>query len=125
VKIIDENLLRSFREKPRCEWCGKPNVGQLQPHHVRCRGMGGGGRLDVPVNLIALCAVPCHDDAHHGRITATDLLAVVAAREGVLQQDIIDEVNRLRRTPGSCRVDGPEKNHRRKLRPRSRPRREK
>jgi hypothetical protein len=107
MRVVDENLLQMFRGKPRCEWCGRTNGGQLQPHHLWCRGMGGGGRLDVPVNLIALCAVPCHHDAQEGRILKADLLAVVAAREGVLQQDIIDEVNRLRRTPGTRRVDQP------------------
>lgn len=95
MKIIDEALLQEFRDKQRCEWCGR--VGIVQPHHLWARGMGGGGRLDVRINLIALCA-NCHSRHHQGgRPLKCDLLADVAAREGMMQDDIEREIYRLRR----------------------------
>ena len=95
--IEDEKLLDHFRRKERCEWCGHWTGGHCHPHHLWTRGMGGGGRLDIAINLIAVCFF-CHVDIHSGRILFCDLLAKVAAREDWNQQDIRREIARLRRT---------------------------
>lgn len=96
--VIDEPLLNEFRQKGRCEWCARKR--QTCPHHLHARGMGGGGRLDIRVNLVALCQ-ECHDNHHLGnRPLRCDLLAVVAAREKTTQDQILEEIWRLRRTPG-------------------------
>ncbi len=97
MRIVDETVLDEFRGPGKCEWCGF-RCYALHPHHLWARGMGGGGRLDVRINLIGLCWV-CHSDVHHGDISRQDLLAVVAAREGKLQSEIEEEIWRLRRTP--------------------------
>lgn len=95
MKVIDEKLLGEFRGW-LCEWCGLREWSV--PHHLWARGMGGGGRLDVRINLISLCAF-CHNDVHAGLIQRCDLLAVVAARERTTQGRIEAEIYRLRRTP--------------------------
>lgn len=83
----DEAVLDLFRDKSRCEYCG--NVAKCQPHHFHARGMGGGSRLDVRVNLLALCHV-CHGQAHAGYVLRCDLLAIIAAREQAQQGDIAE-----------------------------------
>lgn len=88
-----------FKARPRCEWCGKPNRSGLDPHHaIHKRGIGGGSRLDIPWNLVALCRWPCHEDAERGRITKADMLGVISAREGVPQDTIDAFLKRLRRS---------------------------
>jgi hypothetical protein len=94
--ILDPQLLFEFRLKGRCEWCSKARP--VNAHHIFCRGLGGGSRLDVAINLIALCPF-CHSDFHNGHIARYDLLAIVAKREGKLQDEIVTEIYRLLRTP--------------------------
>lgn len=96
MKIVKPYLLAHFRAKAWCEWCGNP--GAVDPHHIFGRGLGGGTRLDIRINLIALCRI-CHNAYHSSHIMRTDLLAKVAAREGMLQDDIVSEIYRLRRSP--------------------------
>ena len=98
--IINEDLLDQFRAAGPCEWCGKP-CQRREPHHIFSRGLGGGGRLDIPCNLVALgssllweCA--CHQAAHAGSISRLQLLLVVGHRECCLASDIEEEVWRLR-----------------------------
>lgn len=95
MQIIDDDLLLDFRLSFRCEWCGRK--GPVDCHHYWYRrGMGGGSRLDHPWNLVAICR-SCHDDHHAGhRPLRIDLLAIVAAREGVTQDEITQELLRLR-----------------------------
>ncbi len=93
MRIVDEELLEKFRSKTTCEWCKKLFLSGLDPHHVHSKGAG---RLDIQWNLIALCR-RCHSDVHDGRILRDDLLAVVAAREGVLQDEIRQKIWDLRR----------------------------
>lgn len=98
MRIIDQALLAEFRAAPRCSWCGQATPDGCQPHHLWARGMGGAGRLDVRCNLIALCA-RCHREVHDGHILRIDLLAVVAVREDLRQDQIEAEIHRLRRAP--------------------------
>ena len=64
--------------------------------------MGGGARLDIPINLVSLGSTQqwqcdCHRAIHDGNILRIDLLAVVAVRENVNQDDIRAVINLLRR----------------------------
>lgn len=60
-------------------------------------------RLDVRINLVALCAAfsggaNCHYSAHYsGKPSRAELLEVVALREGRTVESIVDEMNELRR----------------------------
>lgn len=93
--IVDDAMLARFREKPFCECCG--STWMSGPHHWRSRGAG---RLDVAINLIALC-VHCHFGTHNGGApTKDDLLALIALRERRSPENIEDELNLLLRTPG-------------------------
>ncbi len=47
--------------------------------HLWAKGMGGGGCLDVRINLIALC-LNDHGRVHLGKIARPDLLGIVAKR---------------------------------------------
>lgn len=99
MRIEDKGLLREFALKRRCEYCGKTTPGVLaDPHHLFARGMGGGGRLDIRINLISLCRED-HNAVHAGHIMRTDLLALVAQREGTSQDEIRAEIARLRKAP--------------------------
>jgi hypothetical protein len=97
VNVHDDAVLQAFRDAPACEWCKQPSRGYLEPNHYWVRkGMGGGSQLDHPWNLIAMCLI-CHQRFHAGHITRWCCLAIVAAREGVLQGEIEAELTRLRR----------------------------
>lgn len=96
MRIVNEKLLKEFRVGPCC-WCGR--TGRTHPHHVFGRGMGGATRLDVRVNLVSLC-FGCHRQTHMGRRPIrVDLLAVVAAREGLMQDEITRTILELRNAP--------------------------
>jgi hypothetical protein len=98
MRIVDEKILDEFRGPGKCEWCGYVTRWKRDPHHLWTRGMGGGGRLDIRINLISLCRL-CHDAVGLGHIARCDLLAVVASRESTTQSQIEEEIWRLRRTP--------------------------
>lgn len=104
MRIHNEELLDCFRTPGKCEYCGK-RCSRREPHHLFCKGIGGGSTLDISINLIALGAsVPfplclCHHDYHAGHISRFDMLAVVAAREKALQDDIESVVWMLKRLP--------------------------
>lgn len=97
MRIVNEKLLKEFRQKERCEYCNRP-CESLDAHHLVQRGLGGGKRLDISPNLAALCRF-CHTDYHAGKIMYEDMLAVVAAREGVLQDDIRKVMQWIRKLP--------------------------
>jgi hypothetical protein len=111
--IKDEVCLARFRRSPRCEWCGRPTPEGCDPHHaIIKRGIGGGSRLDVPENLVALCRgwsqktgqwVSCHQDAESGKITRWELLALIARREKVPEAEIMDHLYTLLRRP-KCEI---------------------
>ncbi len=96
TRIIDEKLLKSFREKEQCERCGRRTM--VQPHHVFGRGQESCRRMDLPISLIALC-VTCHDRVHWGRIDRHNLLEIIARREKMTPEAIIDRIWYLRRLP--------------------------
>jgi hypothetical protein len=104
VIIKDEHLLAEFRAKTDCERCKRWCPGELDVHHVFARGMGGGKRLDVRINLLGLCRW-CHHDFHSGRISRRELLDLVACREQRRPGSIVTEIYRLRRQPKGP-VDG-------------------
>lgn len=94
---MDDRAL--FRGAGRCEFCGKwwPI---RHAAHLKHRGMGGDkrGLTNVRINLVSLCPI-CHYDHHMGREPLyCQLLALVAAREGMLQGEVEAEIRRLRRT---------------------------
>ena len=95
--IKNEALLDYFRSKTRCEYCGR-RVKSCQPHHIFCRGLGGGSRLDVMTNLVGLCGpFGCHTKFHNGDIPREELLAIVAKREKTTVEDIENEIWKLLR----------------------------
>src|SRR5207247_10685926 len=97
---IDEELLAYFRHKPECEWCGKFSDTGLDPHHALHRGLGGGSRLDVALNLIAVHRLPCHHEIEHGGNAAMQkCLDIIAKREGLENGTVVlDALYRLLRT---------------------------
>ena len=100
MKIIDERCLDRFRGEGCCEWCGQ-FVQRREPHHFFYkRGMSGGSRLDVPENLIALCATfhggNCHHRAEACEIKKEQLLEIVAKREGKSGQEIVQYLTELK-----------------------------
>lgn len=101
MKVIDEELLKTCRTSGLCEYCGK-SCRSREPHHLFCRGIGGGGRLDIPINLLALGAAfecPCHRLFHAGKISRLQMLEKIAEREGRTADDIEAEIRLISRTP--------------------------
>lgn len=81
----DEELLDEFR-KGNCELCGCS--GPSDPHHLFERGMGGGNRLDIRINLMSLCRT-CHTLVQGNKAILPKLCFMVLQRE----------IWRLRRAP--------------------------
>jgi len=97
----DEAVLDLFRGPGQCELCGA-RCKRREPHHWRARGAGGGARLDIRENLIALgsafdCA--CHVRAEAGLINRQVLLFVIALREHSTPKRIEARIFKLLRTP--------------------------
>ena len=63
--VIDEAVLDVFRAKRLCEFCKKTSASRLEPAHIFAKGFGGGNRVDVPENMVALC-LNCHQSQHDG-----------------------------------------------------------
>ncbi len=95
MRIVNEDLLIEFRRKIRCEYCKELYRTGLDPHHISSRGAG---RLDLPINIVALCR-KCHTSSHAGKSPLrSELLAIVAEREHCTVEWIRDEIHRLLRT---------------------------
>ncbi len=95
----DPEILKQFRGTGPCEacrrWCWR-----LECHHWRSRGHGGGSRIDLPINLIALggaFACNCHGYAQRSKEFNDSLLPIIARREGTTPEAIREEINRLLR----------------------------
>jgi hypothetical protein len=96
MKISDRKLLKSFRGI-RCEWCFWRKA--IHAAHLFHNGMGGKKQLDVRVNLVGLCA---HDHFQHhcgARPTLADLLKIVARREELSVDTIVERIRLLQRLP--------------------------
>lgn len=97
MRVVDDDLLAEFRRSPRCEACGTKTPSGADPHHYFARGMGGGQRLDVRTNLVALCRL-CHTQAHAGQIRRETILDIIARRERTPANKILETLYRLRRS---------------------------
>lgn len=93
MKVIDPDLLAEFRQAGTCELCGKPGS---DPHHALARGMGGGGQLDVRLNLLTVCRL-CHDNIHKAHVPRLALLKIIALREGKSVEKVEQTLYELRR----------------------------
>lgn len=107
MRIVDPKTLALFRGRGLCGYCGRFNCVR-EAAHVSARGMGSGKRVDLAINLIALGGVwgcACHDKSHNGKEpTQEQLLAKVAAREGVSVDQIKECLKNIRNLPkGSSR----------------------
>lgn len=103
VRLIDADLVNAVRAaaRGRCELCGRP-CRSLEVHHLIPRGIGGGKRLDHPLNLIALggpwdCA--CHHKAENGKIARDELVKRIAQREKVAPEMVLPRLWALIRLP--------------------------
>jgi hypothetical protein len=94
VKFISPETVALFRRPGLCEYCFR-RCHLTEPHHCFARGRGDAFRMDLSENLIALC-FECHRAFHFGAIQRDDLLAVIAAREGLWPPDLRDILTRLR-----------------------------
>ena len=103
MKIIREETLALYRGSGRCQLCGKACKAR-ECHHVLARGMGGGRRLDVALNLLAVGSFPCcdcHALIHGGgRIERIMCLEAVAAREGTSWESVEEALHVLARLNG-------------------------
>ncbi len=90
--VKDADLMIQLHEEATgCEVCNRMGGVKLEVHHIWPRGIGGGSRLDVGMNLIVLCAKydnSCHDLAQANKITKRELWGIATERE----------IHRLRRT---------------------------
>ena len=104
--IIDQKLLDSFKEPGACSYCGAW-LEQLDPHHILCRGMGGGGRIDLSINIVALCRTPCHSMAQANNISRPYLFELVAKREKIKDAvKMADLVTLIRNSPKGAYTGG-------------------
>lgn len=106
MKIINKDLLAEFRAKSHCEFCRRYSRSGLQPHHcIVARGMGAGSQIDHRWNIISLCS-GCHDRHHGGYEPLTcDLTAIIAKREGCLQDELERAVFAIREAPKGTEFD--------------------
>jgi hypothetical protein len=100
--IVDEKLLdRDFRGRHTCGLCGKTRT--CEPEHWKCRGLGGGSRLDISINLLAVDR-ECHTKVHAGSISKEAVQKEIAGREGLTMSEIEDTVwHFLRLSKGTTR----------------------
>jgi hypothetical protein len=108
MKITNARLLKEFRTPGYCECCNL-YLQKREPHHLKRKGMGGNGVLDIRINLIALGGIVklpqgrerflcrCHRAIHDGAIPASSVLAIVALREGTAPAIITEVVDWMRR----------------------------
>jgi hypothetical protein len=96
MKITNPKLRKEFAQQGRCEicnvWCRK-----RESHHLRHRTP----ELTIRINLISLGSTPfccpCHRDIGNGKIPASRVLAIVAARQKCRPEDITEVLDWMRR----------------------------
>lgn len=108
MRIPNNKLLKLFRTPGYCELCGF-FVRKREPHHLRAKGMGSGGRLDIRCNLLALGGTEklpdgrvrftchCHKLFHAGKVSFMELVKIAAAREKVSPEAIVEVLDWMRR----------------------------
>ncbi len=105
MKIVNDDLIASYRKRGRCLWCSE--MVNLCAAHLFSKGAG---QVDLPFNLISLgqnavvdCS--CHQDSHYSQSPGRDkLLAINARLYKTTPQAIEDVVQWVRRLPkGSSR----------------------
>lgn len=95
VRVVNESLLDLFRKSGNCENCTKW-CDRREPHHHRGRGQGA-MRIDLAINLVALC-LECHHSAHFSSDPSrAKLLAIIAKREKRTEESINLEMAILRK----------------------------
>lgn len=113
MTITDEKVLASMRGPGPCLWC-KMQCARREVHHLVCKGMGGGSRLDVPWALASLCdhfGASCHRRYHDGNLDNAEVRAadrmreLVARREGTTPEAITEAIYCLLRTPKGLSPD--------------------
>jgi len=92
VRVRSATTIQAIRKEAehRCQYedpdtgevCGRSAEGE--PHHIRTRGAGGS---DVRENLIQLCGLH-HRMVHDGKIERSDLIRIVAKREGKTPEEV-------------------------------------
>lgn len=97
MRVIDEAYLDTVRFLRRCEHCKRAVTG-CEPHHLLARGMGGGGRMDIPPNVIGLCRL-CHQKFHDGNLKREDFLITIGKRLGIKPEEVLQECYRVRALP--------------------------
>ncbi len=103
MRIACEQLLDVFRNADRCAVaeCRRLTPWGADPMHLYAKGMGSGGRLDIPCNLVSGCRL-CHTYNHNDRApTRTMLIANVGLRYGVeprvIEMEILRALNILKK----------------------------
>lgn len=99
----DQATLDLFRGPGFCEMCGRW-CRKREPHHVLSRGMGGGGTMDVRLNLVAVGSTtdwqcPCHTMIGAGKISMQAVLDIVGRREKLPPETVRERLDELRRLP--------------------------
>lgn len=97
MKIENNAVLDTFREKTQCELCGN-SVGRAEPHHFYAKGMGAGHQMDVAFNLVALCRY-CHQRCEDFNIPKRLVLLHLADRHGTTPGVVQEAIWLLDRLP--------------------------
>jgi hypothetical protein len=106
MQIINEAVLDHFRFSRQCENCGEYTLHGAHAHHLNTRGKGGGSRLDIEFNVMALCW-KCHRYHHDGKEPKyEDLLEIVARRENLTAEAIEEAVRDILRLPKGSSLAG-------------------
>lgn len=100
--VKNESLLDEFRTAGYCECCGK-KCRRREPAHLFAKGIGGGSRQDMRINLIALGSTlgmccPCHTKSHaDGGVLNLQFIEIISERDGESKDDILSVMYLIRR----------------------------
>lgn len=104
VKIVNKALREEYRRAGLCEYCLRP-CRVCEGAHLFAKGIGEGGAIDLPINLIKLGSSAishvtgcyCHHESHcDGNELNKKFLEIVAAREATTVDDIKAVIHMLR-----------------------------